>query len=70
MSRIGKKKLEIPSGVTIDIKADNVVVKGPKGELTQSYLPAIEFKLEDGGKSLFLKEKEGVARSSAFQGVI
>ena len=69
MSRIGKKKLEVPSGVTIDVKPGNVVVKGPKGELTQSYLPAIEFQLEDGGKSLFLKEKEGVAKSSAFQGL-
>lgn len=69
MSRIGKKKLEIPSGVTIDIKPNSVVVKGPKGELTQTYLPAVDFKIEDGGKSLFLKEKEGVARSSAFQGL-
>jgi large subunit ribosomal protein L6 len=69
MSRIGKKKLEIPSGVTIDIKASDVVVKGPKGELTQPYLPAINFAVEDGGKTFLVTQKEGTAKSSAFQGL-
>ena len=37
MSRIGKKPVEIPSGVTITVNADNVVtVKGPKGELKET----------------------------------
>ena len=37
MSRIGKKPVEIPKGVTITVGADNVVtVKGPKGELKQT----------------------------------
>lgn len=36
MSRIGKKVIEVPSGVTISVNDDNVVsVKGPKGTLTQ-----------------------------------
>ena len=36
MSRIGKKIIEVPSGVTISVNDDNVVsVKGPKGTLTQ-----------------------------------
>lgn len=69
MSRIGKKKLEIPSGVTVDIKASSVVVKGPKGELTQPYLPAVDFVIEDAGKTLLLKQREGAAKSSAFQGL-
>jgi len=34
MSRIGKKIVPILAGVTIDLKDDQVVVKGPKGELT------------------------------------
>ncbi|MFH1632320.1 MAG: 50S ribosomal protein L6 [bacterium] len=33
MSRIGKKLIAIPSGVTVEIKDQNVNVKGPKGEL-------------------------------------
>ena len=37
MSRIGKKIIELPQGVTIAVGADNVVtVKGPKGELKQA----------------------------------
>jgi large subunit ribosomal protein L6 len=37
MSRIGKKPVEVPSGVTITVGKDNVVsVKGPKGELKQT----------------------------------
>ena len=37
MSRIGKKPVEIPSGVTITVSNDNVIsVKGPKGELKQA----------------------------------
>jgi large subunit ribosomal protein L6 len=36
MSRIGKKVIEIPAGVTIKVNASNeVTVKGPKGELTE-----------------------------------
>jgi len=34
MSRIGKRKLNIPSGVQVEVKDRQVVVKGPKGELT------------------------------------
>ena len=37
MSRIGKKPVEIPSGVTITVGKDNqIAVKGPKGELKQA----------------------------------
>ena len=36
MSRIGKKPVEIPAGVTITVSTDNTItVKGPKGTLTQ-----------------------------------
>ncbi|MDD3821468.1 MAG: 50S ribosomal protein L6 [Bacilli bacterium] len=33
MSRIGKRILTIPDGVTVNIESDNIAVKGPKGEL-------------------------------------
>jgi large subunit ribosomal protein L6 len=36
MSRIGKKPLAIPDGVTVEIKPELVSVKGPKGELDQA----------------------------------
>jgi len=48
MSRIGKLPIEIPQGVTIDIKPGNiVVVKGPKGELDQKVNPNITVKVEE-----------------------
>lgn len=47
MSRIGKKILEIPQGVTLT-ETDNVItVKGPKGELTRSFHPDMNIKIED-----------------------
>ena len=37
MSRIGNNPINIPAGVTVDIQADKVVVKGKLGELEQEY---------------------------------
>jgi len=47
MSRVGKKPIEIPSGVTVTIDGNNVTVKGPKGELSRSFNPDIEIKVEE-----------------------
>jgi len=47
MSRVGKKPIEIPSGVTVTLNANTVTVKGPKGELTRSFNPDIEIKVEE-----------------------
>lgn len=48
MSRIGKKLLEIPAGVTIDIAEDNTVtVKGGKGELTRTFNPDMKISIEE-----------------------
>lgn len=41
MSRIGKKPVVIPSGVTADIKDNNVKIKGPKGELVLDVHPKV-----------------------------
>ena len=49
MSRIGKKPVEFPAGVSIVIGTDNVVtVKGPKGELKQAIDRDIKFEIKDG----------------------
>lgn len=47
MSRIGKKPVEIPSGVTVTLNGHTVTVKGPKGELTRTFHSDIEIKVED-----------------------
>ncbi|MBN1778441.1 MAG: 50S ribosomal protein L6 [Clostridiales bacterium] len=49
MSRIGKKPIAIPAGVTISVSGQNVVtVKGPKGTLVQEVNGDITLKQEDG----------------------
>jgi large subunit ribosomal protein L6 len=48
MSRIGKKPIEIPDGVSIDAAPGRVSVKGPKGELSQSLSPRMKVEQADG----------------------
>jgi large subunit ribosomal protein L6 len=47
MSRIGKKPVTIPSGVTANIDNGILSVKGPKGTLTMGLSDLVEYKLED-----------------------
>ena len=47
MSRVGKQPIEIPSGVTVTVKENELEVKGPKGTLTTPIPAGIEFKQED-----------------------
>ena len=49
MSRIGKKIIEVPAGVTISVGADNVVtVKGPKGQLQETLDRDMKLEINDG----------------------
>ena len=48
MSRIGKTPIEIPQGVTVKVENNVVTVKGPKGELSQTFNPDLTVKVEDG----------------------
>ena len=48
MSRIGKMPVEIPAGVTVEVKGSTVSVKGPKGALTRTFHPDMEIVHEDG----------------------
>ena len=48
MSRVGKKIIEIPKGVTVNVTNGTVEVQGPKGKLTTPVPAGVSFKLEDG----------------------
>jgi large subunit ribosomal protein L6 len=48
MSRIGRKPIAIPDGVTVEIKPGLVLVKGPKGELTQAVSPEMTIAQGEG----------------------
>ncbi len=64
MSRIGREPIAVPAGVNVTISEGNVVtVKGPLGELTQSFAPAINI-AQDGDKLVVTRpndEKENRA---------
>ncbi|WLR55021.1 MULTISPECIES: 50S ribosomal protein L6 [Mesobacillus] len=47
MSRVGKKPIEIPAGVTVTLDNNHVTVKGPKGELSRTFHSDIEIKIEE-----------------------
>ena len=48
MSRIGKKPISVPAGVTVKLDGQTVSVKGPKGELSWTVSDEIVVKHEDG----------------------
>ena len=48
MSRIGKKPVAVPKGVTLDLQGNTVSVKGPKGELRRTLHPEMQVALVDG----------------------
>ena len=47
MSRIGKKPIPVPKGVTVAVKGDGVEFKGPKGTLKQVIPPGVKFEVKD-----------------------
>ncbi|WP_124058146.1 50S ribosomal protein L6 [Vaginisenegalia massiliensis] len=47
MSRIGKKPVIIPAGVTIEVNGHTVTVKGPKGTLTRDFHPNIQMDINE-----------------------
>ena len=53
MSRIGKRKIEIPAGVTIEEANSVVTVKGPKGELSIELVKGITIKTEENTLEVF-----------------
>src|SRR5438034_10353342 len=48
MSRIGRRPITIPDGVSVDLKPGLVSVKGPRGELAQTVNPDMSFGIDDG----------------------
>lgn len=64
MSRIGKKIIEIPAGVTITVNADNLVsVKGPKGEMTEQLPEGFTLSIEGSQATLVRPSEEKAHRA-------
>jgi large subunit ribosomal protein L6 len=67
MSRIGKKPIAIPQGVTVKVDGNVVDVKGPKGQLRQPLPPGVSAALEDG--SLVTKKDSEARELNKFHGL-
>ncbi len=67
MSRIGKKPISIPAGVTVTLDGQTVSVKGPKGELAWTVIDDIEVAQKDG--ALQFTPRDDSARARAMWGL-
>nr|WP_111299682.1 50S ribosomal protein L6 [Paracoccus saliphilus] len=61
MSRIGKKPVELPKGVTAEIKGQTIEVKGPKGSRSFTATDDVDLVLEEG--SVAVKPRGGSKRA-------
>ena len=67
MSRIGKKTIAVPKGVTVTLNGQAVTVKGPKGE--RSWTVAEEIEVKQEGDELSLTPRSDTARARAMWGL-
>ncbi|MCB9883109.1 MAG: 50S ribosomal protein L6 [Planctomycetes bacterium] len=68
MSRIGKKPVTIPSGVTVALSKGAIEVKGPKGTLSFPLRPEVNLQVEDGSATIGLTGSGG-KRARAMHGL-
>ncbi|KGN96209.1 50S ribosomal protein L6 [Porphyromonas sp. COT-108 OH2963] len=67
MSRIGKLPISIPAGVTVNVNDDQIVVKGPKGELSQKMDSRVAVEINDG--QLTVNKTGETKEHNAFHGL-
>jgi large subunit ribosomal protein L6 len=67
MSRIGKKPVAVPAGVSASIDGSQLSVKGPKGTLTMPMLDDISYGIEDG--QIVVKPANETKRARSFWGM-
>ena len=68
MSRVGKKPIELPKGVEVQVTDEAISVKGPKGQLQAPRHPLIE--LEEDGSTLLCKRRNDSRKSRAAHGLV
>ncbi len=66
-SRVGKRPVELPKGVTVAVKNDAIEVKGPKGALSRKLPPNVKVTVE--GATLTVMPTIGGRDGSRFQGL-
>ncbi len=69
MSRIGKKPVPIPAGVTVKVAGQKVVVKGKHGELTLEAHPRVKLVFDQAAKQLVVERPADDRESRALHGL-
>ncbi|MEM8711912.1 MAG: 50S ribosomal protein L6 [Planctomycetota bacterium] len=69
MSRIGKAPIAIPAGVQVDLKGRDVHVKGPKGNLSITLRPEVEFEVEGSEAKVSLNGSGAPRAARAYHGM-
>ncbi len=64
MSRIGKKPVALPQGVTLEVKGMTVTVTGPKGTLTYTHLPSVSVAMDGSEAKIDRKDDTAGARAA------
>jgi large subunit ribosomal protein L6 len=67
MSRVGRKPITIPEKVTVDVKGQNITVKGPKGELSHTLPEEVGVNIDNG--TLTIVRANDQSRSRALHGL-
>ena len=70
MSRVAKKPIALGKGVELNIQAENVTVKGPKGSLSIAKPAGVEVKVEDGNALLSANDPALVPLSGTLRAII
>jgi len=68
VSRIGRKLIDMPTGVTLSVDDGKVMVKGPKGDLSVDLVPGIDISVEDN--AIKVTRQSDDKKTRAFHGMI
>jgi large subunit ribosomal protein L6 len=67
MSRIGKKPIEVPNNISIQIENQKIIVKGKNGQLEKTFLNFIDIKLEEN--KIFVTRFDETKKSKSYHGL-
>ncbi len=68
MSRIGKKTITLPKGVSVSVSGESIVVKGPKGTLSERMNPLVKLEIDE--KEVRVRPAKDDRNAGAFQGTV
>jgi large subunit ribosomal protein L6 len=70
MSRVAKKPIALPKGVEVNVTADSISAKGPKGTLSVAKPAGIELKIEDGSALFSTENAAQVALTGTLRAIL